>query len=96
MRSTYNYPIIFFYFILDFIQCMFSDNNDLGSEGAVCIRNLVQENRSIKQLSLRGNGFIDSDCVDLFEGIKGSLSLEFLDLSENKFCETEWLGKLIG
>ena len=28
--------------------------------------------------------------------LKASLSLEFLDLSENKFCETEWLGKLIG
>ena len=48
----------------------FSDNNDLGPEGAICIRNLVQENRSIKKLSLRSNGFVDSDCLELFEGIK--------------------------
>ena len=45
-----------------------SDNNDLGPEGAICIRNLVQENRSIKKLSLRSNGFVDSDCLELFEG----------------------------
>ena len=49
---------------------IFSDNNDLGPEGAICIRNLVQENRSIKNLSLRSNEFVDSDCLELFEGIK--------------------------
>ena len=73
-----------------------SDNNNLGSEGAKSIKKLIEENRSIKSLSLRNNNFTDGDGEAFYNGIKASLSLEFLDLSENKFCETEWLGKLIG
>lgn len=56
---------------------------------------MCEDNRSIKYLSLRNNDFGDEDAQVLCDGIKGSLTLEYLDLSQNKFCETQAIGQLI-
>ena len=57
---------------------------------------MVSENRTLLKLSLRNNGLTDGDGHAIYSGVSECQTLTDLDLSNNHFSETEWIGHLIG
>ena len=56
---------------------------------------MLKENRTLRDLSLRNNGLGDKDGQLLYDGVGNHLYLESLDLSENHFTESEFIGQII-